>query len=208
MTSFNPSANEIELSDGSRATYDVLVVNPGLSLRYDQIKGAQEALDDENAPVGSMYTLKGAYKTSMLRDAFRGGNAVFTCPVFPIKCGGAPQKITYLAESTFRANGIREQTQMRYYSGTPIIFPPNDDFSEALTETCESKGIEKFLKHSLVEVDKDNRVASFKNLDTGDIVTQDFDLLHIVPPQSAPEFVAKSDLAHETGWLDVNINTL
>jgi len=32
--------------------------------------------------------------------------------------------------------------------------------------------------------------------------------LHFVPPQSSPEFVAKSELAHESGWLDVDINTL
>lgn len=89
-----------------------------------------------------MYTLQGAYKTSMLRDAFRGGNAVFTCPVFPIKCGGAPQKILYLSESTFRANGVRDDTHMKYYAGTPIMFPPNDDFNGALNETCQAKGIE------------------------------------------------------------------
>jgi sulfide:quinone oxidoreductase len=29
---------------------------------------------------------------------FKGGNAVFTQPITPIKCEGAPQKITYLAE--------------------------------------------------------------------------------------------------------------
>ena len=40
VTNFNPSANEISLSDGTMATYDVLVVNPGLALRYDKIKGA------------------------------------------------------------------------------------------------------------------------------------------------------------------------
>lgn len=51
-------------------------------------------------------------------------------------------------------------------------------------------------------------MASFKELDSGNIVTQDFDFLHIVPPQTAPEFIEKSELAHESGWLDVNINTL
>jgi len=35
-----------------------------------------------------------------------------------------------------------------------------------------------------------------------------FDFLHIVPPQKAPEFVMKSVLAHENGWLDVDQFTL
>ena len=90
VVSFDPSNNELTLNDGSKATYDYLIVNPGLKLRYDKIEGAQEALDDPDCPVGSMYYLKGAYKTSVLRENFRGGNAIFTCPPFPIKCGGAP----------------------------------------------------------------------------------------------------------------------
>ena len=90
VASFDPANNSLTLADGSKTTYDVLVVNPGLQLRYDLIEGAQEALDDPNAPVGSMYYLEGAYKTSVIRDSFKGGNAVFYCPPFPIKCGGAP----------------------------------------------------------------------------------------------------------------------
>ena len=57
VTTFDPHSNSISLSDGSKVTYDYLVVNPGLSLRFDQIEGAQEALDDPDAPVSSMYTL-------------------------------------------------------------------------------------------------------------------------------------------------------
>jgi len=97
---------------------------------------------------------------------------------------------------------------MRYYSATPIIFPPNDDFSESLTEQCESKGITKFLMHELKAIDKDNRVATFEVMGSGETVTQDYDMLHIVPPQTAPAFIRSSPLAHETGWLDVDINTL
>ena len=122
------------LSDGSKATYDILVVNPGCSLRFDKIEGAQEAIDDTDAPVSSMYTLPGAYKTSILREGFRGGNAIFTCPPFPIKCGGAPQKIMYLSEDTFRKNGVRDSTTMKYYAAPPIQFPPNDEYSDALSE--------------------------------------------------------------------------
>jgi len=102
VTSFQPENNSMTLSDGSKATYDILVVNPGCKLRFDQIQGAQEALNDVNAPVGSIYTLDGAYKTSIMRDNFKGGNAIFTSPKFPIKCGGAPQKILYLSEATWR----------------------------------------------------------------------------------------------------------
>ena len=35
VTEFNPEGNELSLSDGSKHTYDILVVNPGLTLRFD-----------------------------------------------------------------------------------------------------------------------------------------------------------------------------
>ena len=137
------------MADGSRTTYDILVVNPGLSLRFDKIKGSKEALADPNAPVGCMYTLEGAYKTSVLRDGFRGGNAIFTSPPFPIKCGGAPQKILYLCEASFRKNGVRDKSSLKFFSASPIMFPPNDEFSETLTKICLSKDIEQHFKHTL-----------------------------------------------------------
>ena len=81
-----------------------------------------------------MYTLEGAYKTSVLRDGLRGGTAVFTCPPFPIKCGGAPQKILYLSETSFRRNGVRDNIKMKYFTGTPILFPPSDTYNAALND--------------------------------------------------------------------------
>ena len=59
-------------------------------MRYDQIEGAKEALDDPSSPVGSIYRLDYAYKACKLRENFKGGKAIFVLPKMPIKCGGAP----------------------------------------------------------------------------------------------------------------------
>jgi len=164
-------------------------------------------MDDADCPAASMYTLDGAYKTSVIREGFRGGTAVFTCPVFPIKCGGAPQKIMYLSEATFRKNNVRDQTDIRYYCGTPVPFPPSDTYNEALVGQIEAKNIPYKTHHSLKSIDKDNRVATFAGPD-GTTVDQQFDFLHFVPPQSAPQFIRESDLADATGWLGVDINSM
>lgn len=155
-----------------------------------------------------MYTLNGAYKASLLRDNFRGGNAIFTQAPFPIKCGGAPQKMLYLSEETFRRNGVRDQTNLHFYAATPVLFPAQLDYNAALELILVEKEIQAHCKHVLTAVEKDNRVAVFKNLDTEEEVRQDFDLLHVVPPQSAPDFVANSSLAATNGYLDVNPQTL
>jgi sulfide:quinone oxidoreductase len=102
VTKISPSNNTVILNDGSSYTYDYLVVAPGLRTRFDKIEGATSALEDPDCPVGSIYDLEYAYKFSELRDQFQGGQAIFTLPVMPIKCGGAPQKIMYLSEETWR----------------------------------------------------------------------------------------------------------
>lgn len=68
--------------------------------------------------------MPGAYKTSVLRENFKGGKVVFTMPSPPVKCGGAPLKIMFLSEETFRRNKVREQTEILYYTGTGVFFPP------------------------------------------------------------------------------------
>jgi sulfide:quinone oxidoreductase len=100
-----------------------LVVAPGCQLRFDQIKGAKEAVEDKDVPVGSIYTLAGAYKTSILRDSFKGGKAIFTLPTMPIKCGGAPQKILYLSEETWRKKGIRNDCDITFETTAGNLFP-------------------------------------------------------------------------------------
>lgn len=90
VTKYDPEANSVVTSRGETYSYDFLVVAQGNQLRFDMIEGAKEALDDPNCPVGSIYTLDSAFKTSQMREDFKGGKALFTMPVVPIKCGGAP----------------------------------------------------------------------------------------------------------------------
>lgn len=63
----------------------------------------------------------------------------------------------------------------------------------------------------LVEIDGENKKAKFvgfgeKNKDEEYVV--DFDMIHVTPPQSAPDFIRNSPLANTAGWVDVDKNTL
>lgn len=117
-----------------------MVLSPGVELRYDKIEGAKEALEDPTSPVGSIYKLEYAYKTSQLRDAFKGGKAIFTLPVMPVKCGGAPQKIMYLSEETFRKNGVRKDSDIHFYTSVGNMFPNCAKFADKLAVIAKEKG--------------------------------------------------------------------
>jgi len=101
----------------------------------------------------------------------------------PIKCGGAPQKVMYLSEETFRRNGVRNKTDIHWYTTVGVMFPNCLKFSDKLEEIRKSKGITSHFFHDLYKVDKDNRKAYFRDTKNGNAdVVVDYDFLHIVPP--------------------------
>ena len=124
VAKLDPDNNQISTQQtGSTVTYDYLVLATGVELRYDLVAGSMEALMNPSTPVGSMYRLDLAHKMSKLRESFKGGKAIFTLPVMPIKCGGAPQKIMYLSEETWRKNGVRENADIHFYTSVGNMFP-------------------------------------------------------------------------------------
>jgi sulfide:quinone oxidoreductase len=64
---------------------------------------------------------------------------------------------------------------------------------------------------NLVKVDGASKRAWFDvRNEQGEVsrLEKHFDMLHVVPPQAAPEFIAKSILADANGWCDVDQTTL
>lgn len=203
---FDPDNQTVTTADGQTIGYDYLVVAVGLQIDWHKIAGLPDALGKEG--VSSNYRYDLAPLTWQNIQGFRGGNAVFTFPPPPIKCAGAPQKIMYLAEDYFRKQGIREKSRVLYYCATPTIFSV-PGYATALTEqVIQPRGIETFFRHDLVEVRAAAREAIFRNLDSGEEVVQPYDLLHVVPPMSAPDCISHSPLANPAGWVDVSKQTL
>lgn len=108
----------------------------------------------------------------------------------PIKCGGAPQKMMYLSEETFCKNKVRDQTNVHFYTSVGNLFPNCTEYADALAPIAASKNIDVHFTHLLTKIDKDNRVATFKNTANDELVEKSYDFLHVVPPHSAPDFVA------------------
>jgi NADPH-dependent 2,4-dienoyl-CoA reductase/sulfur reductase-like enzyme len=207
ISKIDPENNTLETKGGNKVTYDYLITAPGLVLRYDKIEGAMDALQDPNSPVGSIYMMDYAYKTSRIREEFKGGNAIFMIPQMPVKCGGGPQKIMYLSEETFRRNGVRNKANIHWYSTVGVMFPNCLKFSDKLNQIRKEKDITTHFFHDMYKIDKNNRVAYFKDTKNDNaIVKVDYDMLHIVPPQNAPEFL--KPIAAANGYVDVNPATL
>ncbi len=205
VTEFLPAQNTIRTRDGKTITYDWLVVAGGLQIDWHQIPGLAESIGKNG--VCSNYSYATVDSTWEAIRSFRGGNAVFTYPSGAVKCGGAPQKIMYLADDWFRKTGVRDRAKVIFASALPTIFAV-DPYRSALEQVVARKQIDCRFRHVLVEIRPATREAVFKRLDSGDLVTIPYDLLHVTPPMGPPRFLARSPLADKDGWLDVDPATL
>lgn len=205
VTEFSPDSNSVLTASGKQIGYNYLVVCPGIQIDWEKIKGLPESIGKDG--VCSNYSYKYVDKTWEFIKATTRGNAIFTQPNTPIKCGGAPQKICYLAEDYFRSEGRREEINVKFISATPTIFG-SPYYAPALAKHCEETGIITKFKTNLVEIRPASKEAVFVNLDTNEESIERYDLLHVTPPMSAPDFIKRSPLANEAGWVEVDKETL
>lgn len=205
VTEFMPDENAVLTESGKKIEYDFLVVAAGIQLDWAKVKGLPEALGKDG--VCSNYSYQTVDKTWQFIRSLKSGNAIFTQPNTPIKCGGAPQKIAYLAEDYFRKNGIRNKVKIKFINGMPSIFT-SPHYAPTLTKHCEETGIETKFKYNLTEIRAASKAAVFTHVETGEELIEKYDMIHVTPPMSAPDFIKKSALANEAGWVDVDKETL
>jgi sulfide:quinone oxidoreductase len=204
----DPEAQVVTTATGVRVGYQFLVVCPGIQLDWEKVKGLPEAMTSPQ--VSSNYTVEAAPKTWDLIKGLRRGTAVFTMPAGPIKCAGAPQKIAYLAADYWRQQGCLEDIHIILALPTPALFGV-PEFSRVLEGVVARYGIDARLQHELTEVDPVKRELVLVNHGNGDErVTVGYDMLHAVPPQSAPDWIKQGSLAdpqNPFGYVEVDKHT-
>jgi sulfide:quinone oxidoreductase len=208
VAAFEPKDNALVL-DGCRVVkYDRLVVCPGLKLDWDRVDGLVETLGKNG--VTSNYRFDLAPYTWQLVEGLKAGRALFTQPPMPIKCAGAPQKAMYLSADAWQRAGRLRNIDVEFYNAGAVLFGVKE-YVPPLMQYVERYGIDLNFKHNLVAVDGPAQKAWFAKTDeegNTETVERDFDMLHVCPPQTAPDFVRVSPLADAAGWVDVDQSTL
>jgi sulfide:quinone oxidoreductase len=200
---FQPDHNQVTLADGSTLTYDVLIVAPGIRLAWEKIAGLEGTLGKNG--VTSNYRPDLAPYTWELVQQTRKGRAIFSQPPMPIKCAGAPQKAMYLACDQWRRAGVLGDIEVEFRNAGAVLFGVAD-YVPALMEYVGKYGIHLHLGNNLVAVDGPAGQATFATAEGEETVG--FDMLHVVPPQVAPQFLADGPLAGPSGFTDVDQHTL
>lgn len=205
VTEFRPEQNTLLTKQGTIVSYDYLVAAAGLHIDWNGVKGLKDAVGKNG--VCSNYSYDTVDSTWENIRNFKGGTAIFTHPDSPVKCGGAPQKIMYLADDYFRKSNVRNQSDIIFASAKSIIFDV-PKYANALEKVVRRKDIQTMYKRNLVEIRPDSKEALFENLETGEQEVLTYDLLHVTPPMKAPLFIKESALADAGGWVDVDPYTL
>jgi sulfide:quinone oxidoreductase len=203
VQNINAHAKEVQTNRGS-FRYDMLVVAPGLRLKLDTIPGLEEALADN--VVCTNYSEKFVAQTWQQIQAFKSGRAIFTVPNTPIKCGGAPQKIMYLAGDAFRANRVRAKADVVFASALDKIFGVTK-YATSLDKVIQKRDIRTLFKHNLTAIDPKRKVATFTT-GTGETAELDFSFMHVTPPMGPQPFLVGNPLCNEVGWVKVHLGTL
>ncbi len=205
VATFDPDNDALKTIGGQDVRYDYLVVAPGIQLDWDKVKGLKGEVGKNG--ICSNYSYETVESTWENIRNFRGGKAVFTHPNTPIKCGGAPQKIMYLAADNFKRRRIDQKSEVIFGIASPSIFGVKK-YADSLMEVIERYSIDAQFKENLVEVKADSKEAVFQNVETNKEKIIKYDMLHVTPPMSAPDFIKQSPLAAATGWVEVHKHTL
>ncbi len=209
VSTFQPDENQITTAKGNVISYDVMIVCPGIQIDWDKIEGLKDTLGKNN--VSCNYSFQHAPYTWEMIKNFKGGKAVFTNPVSPIKCGGAPHKIMYLATHYWTKMGI--PYEVHYLSGAGAIFAVKE-YAETLNKVVKKRNIHTHFGVNVVRVDGEAKKVFYEEKNQHgelEIKTMDFDLCHAVPPMSAPDFVKHSDLRDSNnpyGYVEIDKHTL
>ena len=203
VSGFDPENNAVTLRNGDRISYDVLIVAAGIQIDWDNIPGLKESVGQPGTGVCSNYSYDTVDATFNNIKNLKKGTAIFTHPSTPIKCGGAPIKITFLADDYWAKNGVRQHIDIKFIKGGPGIFAVKK-YAESLTQVADRKNVNRIWKNDLVALRPDKKEAVFKHLETGEETVHAYDMIHVTPPMSAPDFIKNSALAAANGWVEVN----
>lgn len=205
VSEFMPDRNLVATKQGSAITYRYLIVCAGLKLNWHQIPGLADSIGRDGVCSNYSYnTVESTWKN--IRE-FKGGTAIFTQPLPPIKCGGAPQKIMYLADSYFRKSGVRNKSDVVFCSAAGAIFSVKK-YTDTLNKVLKRKEIITHFKHNLIALRPEIKEAVFTNLDTNEEVVLHYDMIHVTPPQGPCDFVKNSPLVNKDGWVEVDKSSL
>lgn len=196
----DPDSREVVLGDGTKLSYDLLVIASGAETRPGETDGLIGP--HWHQTVHDFYTLDGAQKLRRAMAEFQGGRLVLDIIEMPIKCPVAPLEFLFLADAYFSHRGIRDRVELVFATPLDGAFT-KPVAARHLGQMLEDKGIRVESEFNTGEVDGPGRTV--KSWDEREIA---YDLLVTVPTHMGARFVEASGLGNELAFVPTEPHSL
>lgn len=196
VSGIETAAQRVQTSQGALG-YDRLVIALGAELAPGELAGFAE--DAHN-----LYTIAGAESAHAALARIERGRVAVIVSRLPFKCPAAPYEAAFLAEALLRRRGVRAQVTVDLYTPEPLPMPTaGEAVGQAVAGMLGARGI-GFHPNSRIEAIDPSR----HELQFADGARAEYDLLLGVPAHRAPEVLAASGLAAQSGFVPVDRHTL
>lgn len=191
----DPPAKRVVVA-GSDLEYDYLIVALGAQYSSDEIEGLGQSW--------TFYHVDGAEGLRERLETFTSGRVAIVVSSLPYKCPAAPYEGALLLDDHFRRRKMRDDVEIHVY--TPENSPlgaAGAPVGERVVKLLAARGIGFTAGVKLAEADHRSRQLRFE----GD-TTAAFDLLIATPIHHCPAVLRECSLAGESGWVEVDRETL
>jgi sulfide dehydrogenase [flavocytochrome c] flavoprotein subunit len=199
VKNIDAAKHHVILGDGSKVSYDRLVVSPGIDFRWSEIEGY-----DARAAQIIPHAWQAGEQTVLLKEQLtsmkQGGTVIVAPPVNPFRCPPGPYERVSMMAHYLKQNNPRAKI---------LVLDAKNKFSK---QSLFMQGWKKLYPGMIdwVSLDNDGQVISVdvKNKVAHTQLQQHkADVLNIIPPQKAGLIAHTAGLADQTGWCPVNQKT-
>lgn len=194
-TAMDPQARSVTLADGTKLSYDRLVLSPGIDIRWNALQGY-----NETAAANLPHAWKAGEQTLLLRRQIEamddGGIVIISVPANPYRCPPGPYE---------RASLIAHYLKTKKPRAKLIVLDAKDAFSKqrlfqsawkALYPNLEWVGLSAGGKVTSVDPATKTFVTDFGE--------QKAAVGNVIPPQKAAAIADLAGVADRTGWCPVD----
>jgi sulfide:quinone oxidoreductase len=193
VTAVEPDRKRVALGSGGGLDYDLLVIASGARLRPEETPGLHGG--EWGKSIHEFYTLEGAQALRGALGRFDGGRLLLNAVEMPIKCPVAPMEFLFLADEHFTSRGIRDKVELVYATPLDGAFT-RPMCNKVLSYLIRQKGVQVETEFSTGEVDAEAR--KIRSYDEREIA---YDLLVTIPTHGGAEFVERSGMGNELGFV-------
>ncbi len=233
---FDPDNNKVITKNGTEITYDYLVVAPGLRMANEMVEGLQEALDKgvvcsnytnpqhtwetlknfkggtalftqpstpikcAGAPQKIMYLADEHFRKEGVR---KNTDIVFAMP------SGVIFGVKIIADTLMNVID-RKDINVRFFHKLVKIDAGKKIAWYEIVKDLTAGGCVTITDGDKKALDRDIQY-NYKDVKVsreGEMYGIHFDMMHLAPPQSAPDFIRNSTLVSEAGWVEVDSKTM